>query len=261
MSDVLGRKQRIKNTDWIETLNKIEQLVSKKELNQLVEKTLKEMKKKTKGKKAAYAWSGGKDSLVLGELCQRAGIMPCVLVVCNLEYKAFIEWVEAHKPPELSVINTGQDLNWLVSHSNMLFPQNSKCAAQWFHIVQHRGQEKYYKEQNLDMLLLGRRRADGNYVGRGDNIYTNAQGITRYSPLSDWTHEQILAYIHYNGLALPPIYGWKNGYLCGTHPWAARQWTGSVENAWSEIYGIDAGIVIDAAVHFQSAKDFLDTVQ
>ena len=62
MSDVLGRKQRIKNTDWIETLNKIEQLVSKKELNQLVEKTLKEMKKKTKGKKAAYAWSGGKDN-------------------------------------------------------------------------------------------------------------------------------------------------------------------------------------------------------
>ena len=30
MRDVLGRKQRIKNTDWIETLNKIEQLVSEK---------------------------------------------------------------------------------------------------------------------------------------------------------------------------------------------------------------------------------------
>lgn len=111
------------------------------------------------------------------------------------------------------------------------------------------------------MLLLGRRRADGNYVGRGDNIYTNAQGITRYSPLSGWTHEQILAYIHYHRLELPPIYGWKNGYICGTHPWAARQWTGSVENAWSEIYGIDADIVTDAALHFQSAKDFLDSIQ
>lgn len=261
MSDVLGRKQRIKNIDWVEALDKIEQLVSEKELNLLVEKTLKEIKKKIKGKKAAYAWSGGKDSLVLGELCQRAGIMPCVLIVCNLEYKAFMEWVEVHKPPELSVINTGQDINWLASHPNMLFPQDSKCAAQWFHIVQHRGQEKYYKEQNLEMMLLGRRRADGNYVGRGGNIYTNAQGITRYSPLSDWTHEQILAYIHYHGLELPPVYGWKNGYLCGTHPWAARQWTGGVENAWAEIYGIDADIVIDAAAHFQSAKEFLDTVQ
>ena len=76
MSDVLGRKQRIKNTDWIDAMNKIEQLISEKELNQLVEKTLKEIKKKTKGKKAAYAWSGGKDSLVLGELCQRADLKP-----------------------------------------------------------------------------------------------------------------------------------------------------------------------------------------
>ncbi len=32
MGDVLGRKQRIKNSDWIGTFGKIEQLVSKKEL-------------------------------------------------------------------------------------------------------------------------------------------------------------------------------------------------------------------------------------
>lgn len=76
MGDVLGRKQRIQNSDWIDAFGKIEQLVSKKELDQLVEKTVKEIKKKTKGKKAAYAWSGGKDSLVLGEICQRAGITP-----------------------------------------------------------------------------------------------------------------------------------------------------------------------------------------
>ena len=111
------------------------------------------------------------------------------------------------------------------------------------------------------MLLLGRRRADGNYVGKGDNIYTNSQGITRYSPLSDWTHEQVLAYIHYYNLDMPPIYGWKNGYLCGTHPWSARQWTGSVENAWEEIYGIDSHIVKEAAVYIPSAKVFLENIK
>ena len=31
---------------------------------------------------------------------------------------------------------------------------------------------------------------------------------------------------------------------------------GSVENAWSEICGIDAEIVSDAAAHFQSARGF-----
>lgn len=148
MGDVLGRKQRIKNSDWIDTFGKIEQLVTKKELDQLVEKTVKEIKKKTKGKKAAYAWSGGKDSLVLGEICRRAGITPCVLVISNLEYKAFTEWVEGHKPPELSIINTGQDIKWLANHLQMLFPQDSKFAARWFQIVQHRGRQNIIRSRN-----------------------------------------------------------------------------------------------------------------
>lgn len=261
MGDALGRKQRIKNSDWIEAFRKIEQTVSRKELDQLVNKTVKEIKEKTKGKKAAYAWSGGKDSLVLGEICRMAGIIPCVLVICNLEYKVFIEWIEEHKPPELSIINTGQDMKWLAAHPQMLFPQDSKFAAQWFSIIQHRGQAKYYKENQLDMLLLGRRRADGNYVGKVSNIYTNKQGVTRYSPLSEWTHEQILAFIHYHSLEMPPIYEWKNGYLCGTHAWPARQWTGSIENAWAEIYDIDRSIVTEAASYFQSAKKFLEEMQ
>lgn len=59
MDSVLGRKQRIKNSDWIEIFDKIEQLITKKELDQLVDKTIQDIKAKTKGKKAAYAWSGG----------------------------------------------------------------------------------------------------------------------------------------------------------------------------------------------------------
>ncbi len=235
MGDMLGRKQRIKNDEWIEAIGKIEQTVSWKELDQLVNKTVKDIKKKTKRKKAAYAWSGGKDSLVLGEICQQAGINSCVLVVCNLEYKAFTEWVEAHKPPELSVINTGQDMKWLAGHLQMLFSQDSKYVALWFQIVQHRGQAKYYKENQLDMLLLGRRRADGDYVGT--------------------------AYIHYHKLVMPPIYDWKNGYLCSTHPWPARQWTGGIENAKAEIYEIDSSIVTEAAEHTQSAEEFLENLK
>lgn len=259
MNNILGRKQRIKNSEWINAMENIESLVSKKDLELLVKKTVTDIKKKTKGKKAAFAWSAGKDSLVLGQICRMAGINACVLVVCNLEYPAFLKWVEGNKPPELEIINTGQDLRWLSNHPHMLFPQDSKTAAQWFHIVQHRGQARYYKDHELDVLLLGRRRADGNYVGKGENIYTNCQGVTRYSPLSEWSHEQVLAFIHYYNVALPPIYEWKNGYLCGTHPWAARQWTGSVENGWKEVYEIDCSVVKEAAEHIPSAKAFLES--
>ncbi len=258
MGNVLGRKQQIKNSEWIEAFAKIGQTVNREELDRLVDKTVKEIEKKTRGRKVAYAWSGGKDSLVLEKVSQMAGIQSCVLVICNLEYHAFSEWVDANKPPELEIINTGQDMEWLAVHPQMLFPQDSRTAAQWFLIVQHKGQAKYYKEHELDIMLLGRRRADGNYVGKGNNVYTNGQGITRYSPLSDWSHEEILAFIHYYGVELPPIYGWKNGYLCGTHPWAARQWTGSVGNGWKEVFEIDRSIVEKAAEYFPGAKAVLD---
>lgn len=254
---MLGRKQNISNAQWLDAVKDIENIISKKELDKRIKSTVADIKKKTKGKKCAFAWSGGKDSLVLEHICYMAGINLCVLVICNLEYKAFLDWIEIHKPEELEIVNTGQDMKWLASHQQLLFPQNSKTAAQWFHIVQHRGQAKYYKENNLDLILLGRRKADGNYVGKGDNIYTNSQGVTRYSPLSDWSHEEILAFIHYYNVSLPPIYEWENGYYCGTHPWPARQWTGSIENGWKEIYQIDKSIVKNAAQYIPSAKEFL----
>ena len=128
-------------------------------------------------------------------------------------------------------------------------------------IVQHRAQREYFKAHELDVIILGRRRADGNYVGRNSNIYTDGKGVTRFSPLAAWKHEHILAYIHYHQLPLPPIYGWKNGYLCGTHPWPARQWTGSIENGWREVYDIDPSIVLAAAEKIDSARAFLKGVQ
>lgn len=259
MTGTLGRKQRIKNSDWIETYDKIGQLVSRAELDQLVEKTVNEIMEKTAGKKAAFAWSGGKDSLVLEKVCYMADVNACVLVICDLEYQAFLQWVTDNMPPELTVINTGQDMEWLSKHQQMLFPQDSNTAAQWFHMVQHRGQAKYYKDNELDVLLLGRRKSDGNYVGKGDNIYTNGQGITRYSPLADWSHEHILAFLHYYKVGLPPFYEWQNGYYCGTHPWAARQWTGSIENGWKEVFQIDSSIVTEAAKLIPSAKAFLES--
>lgn len=113
---MLGRKQSVRNNeDWKNALDHIEETVPKKELDSLVKKTVKDIKEKCKGKKAAYAWSAGKDSLVLGEICEKAGIDQSVLVRCNLEYPAFIAWIEQNKPSGLEIINTGQDMEWLKS--------------------------------------------------------------------------------------------------------------------------------------------------
>jgi len=255
---MLQKKQTMKNEAWIAALQNIWQAVPRKELDLLVEKTVTEIMQATKGRKAAYSWSGGKDSLVLERLCAMAGIEDCVLVRCDLEYPAFMDWVTFHKPSRLEIVNTGQDLYWLSKNQGILFPQDSAAAGKWFHIVQHRGQAKYFKSHKLDMLLLGRRRAEGNYIGAGGNTYTTASGVTRHSPIAYWRHEDVLAFIHYYDVKLPPIYGWHNGYLCGTHPWPARQWTGSIENGWKEVFDIDPYIVMGAAEYIESANVFLD---
>lgn len=260
MERVLGKKQSIQNEEWLKAEKRIEELVSREVLDEKVRSTVEEIRQMTDGKKAAYAWSAGKDSLVLGEICRDSGVTDCMMAICNLEYPAFLKWVDRYKPKELEIINTGQDLEWLSKHLNMLFSQDSATAAKWFSIVQHRAQAKYYKAHELDLLLLGRRRADGNYCGRGSNIYTDGKGVARYSPLAAWSHEEILAYIHYHKLAIPPIYGWKNGFLCGTHPWPARQWTGSIENGWEEVYEIDQDIVKKAAEFIESAAEFLKSL-
>lgn len=259
MKNILGKKQSIRNEDWLKAIQNIEDLISREELEEKVSSTVQEIQKMTDGKKAAYAWSAGKDSIVLGKICEAAGVTECMIGICDLEYPAFLSWIMEHRPNCLEIINTGQDMEWLVKHPEMLFPQDSKTAARWFSIVQHRAQARYYKEHELDMILLGRRRADGNYCGTGGDIYTDGKGVTRYSPLAEWKHEEILGYIHYFNVPVPPIYEWKNGYLCGTHPWPARQWTGSLTNAWTEIYEIDPEIVEKATGKLESAKEFLNT--
>lgn len=261
MKSILGRKQSIKNEDWLKAVSEIEELVSKEELDELIAATVEEVKLQIVGKKAAYAWSGGKDSLVLGEICQMAGITNCMLAVCDLEYPAFMNWIQEHKPEQLEIINTKQNMEWLIKHPEMLFPTDCKVAARWFAIVQHKAQAQYYKAHELDVILLGRRKADGNYCGKGSNIYTDGKGVTRYSPLAGWKHEAVLAYIHYYGVPMPPIYDWCNGYLCGTHPWPARQRTGSEENAWKEIYDIAPDIVREAAKVLPGAKKYLKSIK
>jgi 3'-phosphoadenosine 5'-phosphosulfate sulfotransferase (PAPS reductase)/FAD synthetase len=253
----ISKKQRTTQADWLAALDRIEELVPRARLDALVDATLAAMRRTlARFGRVAFAWSGGKDSQVLERLCLRAGVTECVLGISDLEYPAFLRWVTDVMPRGLEVVCTGQDLAWLARHPGMLFPQDAATAGKWFKIVQHTAQERYYRARRLDCLVLGRRKADGNYTGPGD-CYTNNRGITRYSPLAAWSHEDVLAFLAYERIGLAPFYRWPKGYRCGTHPWPARQWTGSTEQGWREVYAIDPTIVERAASAIPSAADFL----
>jgi len=263
MIQTLGRKQTSSHEDWVQVMDNIERIVPKRELDNLLDRSVEDVKKKTKGKKTAFAWSGGKDSIALEGVMKEAGVHECLMGMSNLEYPQFLRWVTDYMPDGLEVINTGQDLKWLAKHQDMLFPQDSTTAAKWFKMIQHKAQEKYFEKHQLEIIILGRRKADGNYIGKkGENLYTNRQGITRFSPIADWTHEHILAYLHYYyENPLPPFYSWPRGYRCGTHSWAARQWCNGIMDGWREVYTIDQDIVFEASKYISSAKTFLERMR
>lgn len=257
MKRILGRKQNSPNERWIEALSRIEELVSRDELNKAVATAVESIKAVAQGKNIAYAWSGGKDSIVLGEICEAAGVKNSMFAYTDLEYPAFLNWCLSHLPKQCEAIHLNYDIDWLSKNENMLFP-HGRDVNKWYQIVQRTAFTKYFFEHKLDMMIVGHRKADGNIVGP-DGTIRKGSGEIRYSPLAEWPHEMILAYIHYNNVELPPIYDWPDGYRCGTHPWPSRMYVENTEAGWREIYSIDSNIVKQAAEKISSARQFLES--
>ena len=127
-----------------------------------------------------------------------------------------------------------------------------------------------WKRQKLDMgkygfdlMILGRRVKDGNQCGkRSDGFVSRRGGYDVLSPLAEWTHEQLLAYLRYNDLELSPFYRWPRGFLIGSiamGEWTERAGFGmSDSQVWEEIWNIDSSIVRSAADALTSARVFLE---
>jgi 3'-phosphoadenosine 5'-phosphosulfate sulfotransferase (PAPS reductase)/FAD synthetase len=253
------RKQSADNAVFLRLWQDAATLVSREAIEEKADRAAEEILRVWAGKRVWFGWSGGKDSIALAEVCRRAKVNRCVFAMTRLEYPAFLAWVTDHMPEDLEVYQTGLDLKWLAAHQSMLFPQDATTAAKWFASVQHRAQYFAVHRYSLDGLVLGRRREDGNFVGKnGSNTYAK-DGVIRHSPLADWTHLDVLALVAHRGLAMPPIYGWPNGFVVGTGPWAARQYTGSVAGGWSEVWSIDPSVVREAAGKIPSARAWLSS--
>lgn len=258
MNLMLGIKQREKNENFLWVEKNIKTIVSKLELDNLIDVTVEKMKPILKGNKWGVAWSGGKDSVALEFICSLIGYHPsCIGMTDDLEYPEFLKFVTDNMPEDLIVYNSGHNLKWLSQNLDWLFPKSSKEASRWFKSIQHKAQNNFVKDKKLDLLLTGRRKKDANYVGK-NGIYKNkSTGVVRYSPLYEWSHEMVIASMVYYGLPRAPFYSWLNGWVVGSGCWPARQWTGSVKSGWHEITQIDPTIVKRASQYIKSASDYV----
>jgi 3'-phosphoadenosine 5'-phosphosulfate sulfotransferase (PAPS reductase)/FAD synthetase len=258
---MLKTKQREKNENFLKIEGNIGNIVSLNSLNNLIDKTCESIKSKVSNyDRWGVAWSGGKDSVVLDFVCKKISSSPfpsCMGMTDELEYPEFLQFVTDNMPHDLVVYNSGHTLKWLSNNQGWLFPKSGKESSKWFKSIQHNAQNKFVKDKKLSILLTGRRKMDMNYTGV-DGIYKNkSTGVIRYSPLYNWTHEDILACMFYYKLPRAPFYNWNNGFIVGSGCWAARQWTGSIDSGWKQIYDIDKTIVISASKLIKSADDYV----
>lgn len=225
-------------------------------LDEFLERTVTDITDTVGGRRAAFAWTGAIECVVLAYIAELAGIERCVLAMTELEFPEYLCWVTDRMPDGLSVLSTGQDLPWLARHPQMLFPRDSMHLVHWQRLVQGRARQRYYQDTNLGILLLGGRREGSYAYGPGHELtWRDRHGVLRYTPLADWPAEAMLSLIHRERLPLPPCYGWPRSL--GPGPWAARAGTASVFQGFAEVWAIDPDIIRAAAPQLPQAAHWL----
>lgn len=218
----------------------------------------------------AFAWSGGKDSQGLRLVSELAGVDVGMCVETGLEWPVMNEW-RSTRMSNIERVSLGEyDAEWLNSHREHLFTYDAKIRAVFAKATHHKGQERFYKEHALDGMLLGRRWVDDNWTGfaAGDMSYISKKtGMTRHSPLADWSHEDLFAVMVVYGLEFAPCYDMLDGWNNGTANWKVSHLKNgkkihdldeSYDWNFGCVWQTDPGVLIEAADVLEPARRWLD---
>lgn len=262
---MLVKKQNIKsNSEWLKAYEESTKIYSYDEIEKLTSETINLIQSMSKKyKNICSGWIAGKDSIVLNHILNKANIKfhPIMWRGIN-EYPEMKIWIDNNKPKNLiEEIIDKYSLEFLESHPDYLFCKNG-TRQKWMATKWER-QRKDINKYKFDLFITGRRLKDGNQCGNKENNFiVHKNGYDVFSPLGEWNNEQLLAYIKYNSLDLPPFYKYDRGFLIGSiamGEWTERAVLDKTENeVWQELYDIDRNIVIDASKKLSSARKYLE---
>lgn len=201
LTDLLTTKRTTPNENYTFVWDNLPALVSPEKMTILQSETLQKMHdfffRYTKRKyKIGYGWSGSKDSLVLGHLLSLLEI-PVVGVqatIYNLEYPEFLNWSVSNRPENVFLYSNDRlNIKWLADNLEYLFPSNSKFSRFWALNGPRRCMEMFCKNHDIQMLVHGNTRVDGNWIPSVEPEY--AWGCFHYMPLANWKLHHILTYL------------------------------------------------------------------
>lgn len=241
----LKSKKHNSEQDWHNAFDNVTDIITFEHIESKVNMAVERLKKELKGRKAFFAWSGGKDAEALRFICERAGLYNAVqgMSHIDMEYPDMRKFFAEHRPEYCRTYYTGKTIEWLEKNPEYLFASEYKYRWAWtVWIVQNSW--KHMQNLGFDTVVLGHRTMDGNSCGK-NGVYTGATGIKKVCPIFDFSHEEVFAMIKYYGLHLAPIYDYPDGFKFGTQPWINRKpkIAGDKDTAMDEIMKIDSTII------------------
>lgn len=243
--------------EWMYVWNNYAKIKSRQEIEDLIKKTVDEIKIICKGKNTAYAWSGGKDSIALQIVCEDAGIKQGFCSYNMLFFSESIAFFKEYCPQGIVLLDSGEDYNWLANNPKYLFNPGSN---DWSVITHLRHQKVYSKKKNIDLMLMGKRSQDGNWVPK-NLINVGANGVPIYCPIRNWTHEDVICAIRYRGKKLSSFYFRDGGgfhYGDTKFPLIGPMQGETIPEVWNRVYKLEPLHVLKSAeAGIQSAKQYL----
>lgn len=224
---MLKTKKRNTQKEWLQAYKEAYLYPDYPRAEMLIEKAIKRIPTE---KKMIYGWSGGKDTLTLQIVLEKAGLdIPCALGIMGWQwlYPSFAQYIKNNIPNNSFIYDLDLNDEFFNEHPNLCFPKQYKDNYYWYRKINQDSYYKLAKELNADCILVGHRTADGNIC--------NSEKNGKSYPIADFTHEDVFCILACNNIHLPDIYFQKDGFVKGTHEWIRRYTKTGIE----DVYEID----------------------
>lgn len=234
-------------------------------IDDLTQKTIEKIKKISKGyKKIVVGYSSGKDSIVVEDLCKKSGIKYIPVMWRTIyHYTKTLDWIKNNKPENtIEIILDRPSWDDLEKNEMLQFCGEKKADTFW---MSHKwkAQKQFLKEYGCDLFITGRRTRDKNNCGKKENDYVKiGKDHNTFSPIAEWTIQEVIAYLRYNNLELSPQYleipdGFLNGSIAYLESFRFGRFKCELNDKWDEVYNIEKDQVYRAAKYLTSAREYL----
>ena len=216
--------------------------------------------------KPCLGYSMGKDSIVVQNMLRKSGlgVDEILWATTNTQYKANVDWYNKYEADTSRWVDIPRPtFEELETVPDLLFPNSTKMVTQWMN-SKWKAQQKTLVGEGYDLFITGRRTAEHNFCGRKDEGYlAKGKQYDTLSPIGEWKFDDVIAYIHYNGLDLPPSYFYKYGFFHGSGAWAQRMRMGkftnyTINDCFDEVYEVEPELIHEAADKLSAAKRYLE---